>query len=257
MASYDVYARFYDLHFGDVDTDLFMIEQFAARYGSPILELACGTGRVLLPLARQGYQVTGVDVSPGMLEVARRKIAAENLTNRITLVEQDMRELDLDARFNLAFVAVNSFMHLLNTDDQLAALTRIRHHLNPGGLLLLDLFNPDLARLLDMKGQVILDQSTTDPDTGHLVMRFHADTVDLGQQQIHVTFIIEEIDGECQVRRVVFPFEVRYLFRYELELLLRQAGFELEAVYGSYELDEYTGDSAKMIAVARRPAKRA
>jgi SAM-dependent methyltransferase len=254
MASYDVYARFYDLCFGDMDPDLLMIQQFAARCGSPILELACGTGRVLMPLARQGYQVTGVDVSPGMLEVARRKIAAENLADRITLVEQDMRKLDLDARFNLAFVAVNSFMHLLSTDDQLAALARIRHHLNPGGLLLLDLFSPDLARLLDMKGQMTLEQSMTDPDTGHPLMRFHTDTADLGQQQIHVTFIIDEMDGEGQVRRVVFPFDIRYVFRYELELLLRQARFELEAIYGSYDLDEYTGDSAKMIAVARRPA---
>ena len=253
MISYDIFARFYDLFFGGMDEDLFMIQQFAERCGSPILELGCGTGRVLVPLARQGYGITGVDVSPGMLEVARRKIAAENLGDRVTLLEGDMRELDLEARFNLAFIAVNSFMHILSTEDQLAALARIRHHLNPGGLFLLDLFNPDLVRLLDMKGQMILDESVTDPDTGHPVMRFHADKVDLGKQQIHAAFVIDEMDGEGQVRRVVFPFEVRYLFRYELELLLRQAGFELEALYGSYDLDEYTGDSAKMIAVARRP----
>jgi SAM-dependent methyltransferase len=254
MVSYDIFARFYDLCFGDMDEDLLMIQQLAERCGSPILELACGTGRVLVPLARQGYQVTGVDVSPGMLKVARRKVAAENLADRVTLLEGDIRELDLDARFNFAFIAVNSFMHLLSTHDQLAALSRIRHHLNPGGLFLLDLFNPDLARLLDMKGQMTLDESITDPDTGHQLMRFHADKADLGQQQIHVAFIVDEMDEEGQVRRVVFPFEIRYLFRYELELLLRQAGFELEALYGSYDLDEYTGDSAKMVAVARRPA---
>jgi SAM-dependent methyltransferase len=254
MASYDVFARFYDLCFGGMYDDLFMIQQFAERCGSPILELGCGTGRVLVPLARQGYQITGVDVSPGMLERAHRKVAAENLGDRVTLLEGDMRELDLGARFNLAFIAVNSFMHLLSTDDQLAALERIRHHLNPGGLFLLDLFNPDLARLLDMKGQMILDESVTDPDTGHPVMRFHVDKVDLGQQQIHAAFIIDEMDEKGQVRRVVFPYEVRYLFRYELELLLRQAGFKLEALYGSYDLDEYTGDSGKIIAVARRPA---
>jgi SAM-dependent methyltransferase len=254
MASYDVFARFYDLCFGDTVDDLFMIQQFAERCGSPILELGCGTGRVLLPLARQGYQITGVDVSPGMLEVARRKVAAENLVGRATLVEGDIRELDLDAGFNFAFIAVNSFMHLLSTDDQLAALARIRQHLNPGGLFLLDLFNPDLVRLLDMKGQMALDEAMTDPDTGHQLMRFHADKADLGRQQIHVTFIVDEMDEKGQVRRVVFPFEIRYLFHYELELLLRQAGFEIEAIYGSYDLDEYTGDSAKMIAVARRPA---
>jgi ubiquinone/menaquinone biosynthesis C-methylase UbiE len=250
---YDIYAPFYDLDYGDMEADLVMIEQFAARCGSPILELACGTGRVLLPLARQGYEVTGVDVSAAMLDVARRKVAAEGLVDRITLIEGEMQELDLEGRFNLAFVAANSFMHLLTTDDQLAALSRIRGHLNPGGLLLLDLFNPDLGRLLDFRGQVGLEKVMTDPETGHRLMRFHTQTVDLGQQRIQVTFMVDEVDGEGGVRRTLFPFSIRYLFRYELELLLRHAGFQLEAIYGSYDLDRFSSDSEKMIAVAQKP----
>jgi SAM-dependent methyltransferase len=254
MDNYDIYARFYDLDLGDMDADLFMIQQFAARCGSPILELACGTGRVLLPLARQGYDVTGVDVSPAMLEVAHRKVAAESLADRVTLVQQDMRDLVLDRRFNLVFVAVNSFMHLLTLDDQLAALARVRQHLNPGGLFLLDLFNPDLELLLGFRGHVGLDKVIADPDTGHRLMRFRTETVDLGRQIIRVTFIVDELDDEGRVQRTLFPFSVRYLFRGELELLLRHAGFEIEAIYGSYDLDEFTGESEKMIAVARQSA---
>jgi SAM-dependent methyltransferase len=252
MERYDIYARFYDLDFGEADADLFMYQQFASRCGSPILELGCGTGRVLLPLARQGYEITGVDLSQPMLEMARRKVAAENLSELVTLSQQDMRELELAGRFNMAFAAINSFMHLLNTDDQLAALARIRHHLNPGGLLLLDLFNPDLSRLLEARGQVGLAKVMTDPDTGHRLMRFHSDKVDLGQQTIHVTFVMDELDAEGSLKRTLFPFSIRYLFRFELELLLRHAGFEVEAIYGSYDLDEYSGDSPKMIAVASR-----
>ncbi len=250
MEDYDVYARFYDLEFGRMERDLVMIEQFAARCGSPILELACGTGRVLLPLARQGHDVTGVDVSAAMLDVARRKVAAENLEKRVTLVQQDMRGLALDGHFNLAFIAVNSFMHLPTADDQLAALTGIRRHLAPGGLLLLDLFNPDLGRLLDYQGQVHLDRTMVDPDTGHQVLRFRSEKVDLGLQTIYVTYLADEIDGEGRTQRTVFPFTVRYLFRYELEHLLWRAGYALEAVYGSYELDDWGGESDKMIAVA-------
>jgi SAM-dependent methyltransferase len=250
---FGIYARFYDLDLGDRDEDLLMIQQFADRCGSPVLELACGTGRVLLPLARQGVQITGVDVSPAMLEMARRKLAAERLTERVTLLEQDMRELTLGETFNLAVVAVNSFMHLLTTDDQLATLTRIRHHLNPGGLLLLDLFNPDPSRLLEFRGRVTLDKVMTDPDTGHRLMKFSSEQVDLGRQLIQVTVILDEVDGEGHVRRTLFPFSIRYLYRHELELLLRHAGFVVEAIYGSYDLDEFSGDSEKMIAVARRP----
>lgn len=253
MSQYDIYARFYDLDFGEADADLPMLQQFAARCGSPILELGCGTGRVLLPLVRQGYQVTGVDVSPAMLDLAHRKLDAENLTGRATLLQQDMRELDVDGPFNLAFTVINTFMHLTTTDDQLVALDRIYQHLNPGGLLVIDLFNPDLGRLLDLRGQLTLEKVMTDPDTGHCLMRFHADKVDLGQQTIHITFIVDEIDPEGRVQRTLFPFSVRYLFRYELELLLRHAGFEVEAIYGSYDLEEFASDSERMIAVARRP----
>lgn len=253
MDRYDVYAQFYDLEYGDLTADLLMIQQFAARCGSPILELACGTGRVLLPLAREGYQVTGIDVSPAMLELARRKVEAEDLADRVTVVEQDMRELALPGRFALAFVAVNSFMHLLNTEDQLAALDRIREHLKPGGLLLLDLFNPDLGRLLEFRGQVALEKVSVEPASGHRLMKFSTETVDLAQQTIRVTYVVERLDDEGHVQRTVFPFSMRYLFRYELELLLRYAGFEIEAIYGSYDLDDFGSESEKMIAVARRP----
>ena len=250
---FDIYARFYDPDLGDWDADLQMYEQFAARCGSPILELGCGTGRVLLPLARQGYRITGIDASAAMLDRARSKVAEEDLVGRATLLQQEMRELELAERFNLAFAALNSFAHLHTTDDQLAALARIRRHLHPGGLLILDLFNPDMARLLEPRGQVALAKVMTEPGTGHRLMRFDVEEVDLERQIVHTTYILDEIDAEGHVRRTLFPFSLRYLFRYELELLLRHAGFEIEAVYGSYDLDEFGGESEKMIAVARRP----
>ena len=231
-----------------------MIEQYAARCGSPILELGCGSGRLLLPLARQGYDVTGVDVSRAMLDLARQKLAAEvpALRGRVTLVQQDMRWLALGRRFNLAFVAINSFMHLLTPGDQLAALGAIRNHLEPGGLLLLDLFNPDLGRLLNMHGQVFMEKVLDHPETGRQVIKFRSERADLGQQIITVTFMVDELDAEGRPCRTLFPFRIRYLFRSELEHLLWRAGYALEAVYGSYELDEWNGESDKMITVARR-----
>ena len=250
---FDLYARFYDPDLGDFDADLPMYELFAARCGSPILELGCGTGRVLIPLARLGHRITGIDASTAMLEQAREKIAAEDLQDRVTLAEQAMGELALEEKFSLAFAALNSFAHLHSTDEQLAALARIRHHLNPGGLLVLDMFNPDLARLLDARGQVALARVMEGPSAGGRTMRFTTDEVDLGRQLIHTTYIVDEIDTGGQVRRTLFPFTLRYVFRYELELLLRHAGFEVEAIYGSCELDEFDGESEKLIAVARRP----
>lgn len=252
MDPYADYAWFYDLDYEGMDADLPMIEQFAARCGSPILELACGTGRALLPLAQQGHRLVGVDFSAAMLERARTKIQAAGLEERVTLVEQDMRRLALDQRFALAFIISNSFLALTTLDDQLAALRGIRQHLEPGGLLLLDQFNPDLGRLLDVQGRVTLTKVVADPHTGQTVAKFFSQSVDLGEQLIDTTLILDRMDGAGQVRRTLFPFTLRYLFRGELELMLRHTGFAVEAIYGSYDLDEYCGDSDRMIAVARR-----
>jgi SAM-dependent methyltransferase len=250
---YGAYARFYDLDLKDMEDDLPFLEGMAARCGSPILELACGTGRALLPLARRGFHVTGVDVSPAMLAIAQSRLQVAGLEGRVRLVQQDMRELDLGGRFNLAFALVNSFSHMLTLDDQLAALAAIRRHLEPGGILILDLFNPDMGRLLDFRGHVVLDKQMADPRTGHTITKYRSEQVDLGQQVIDVTYVMDEVDGEGRLRRTIFPFALRYFFRFELELLLRHAGLELEAMYGSYDLEEFGGESSKMIAVARKP----
>jgi SAM-dependent methyltransferase len=168
------------------------------------------------------------------------------------VVKQDLCDLNLDDRFRFAFAAVNTFLHLATRADQEEVLARIHRHLVPGGLVLFDLFNPDPGRLLDARGQVVLEKVMDDPETGHRLMKFYADHADLEQQTVRVTIFVDELDGEGHVQRTLFPFSLRYLYRSELELLLRQAGFEVEALYGSYELDEFCGDSDKLIAVARR-----
>ena len=249
---FESYARFYDLDYAGFDADLAMIQQFAARCGSPILELGCGTGRLLVPLAQQGYRLTGVDASRAMLDRARQKLSSGDLAERVSLVQQDLRRLELTERFQFAFAAVNSFLHLATRADQEEVLLRIRRHLVPGGLVLLDLFNPDPGRLLDARGQVILEKVMDDPETGHRLMKFYTNSADPEQQTVHVTVFVDEVDGEGQLQRTLFPYTLRYLYRSELELLLQQAGFEVEALYGSYELDEFGGDSDKLIAVVRR-----
>lgn len=251
MSQFDAFARFYDADYGAFVDDLAFYGELARRTGGPILELMCGSGRVLRPLAQAGYQVVGVDVSPALLELARQALADAGLLRRATLVEADVRAELSTGPFALALCAVNSFTHLETAEDQLAALQRVHAVLAPGGLLVLDLANPDPRELLRHDDELVLDKTFQLVD-GTSVQKFVAQSVDMAEQQNHVTFLYDEIGSDGLVRRATLPFTTRWLYRFELEHLLARAGFVLEAVYGSYDLDDYDADSPLLLVVAQR-----
>ncbi|HRX05231.1 MAG: methyltransferase domain-containing protein [Anaerolineae bacterium] len=252
MSDFDRFARFYDLDYDSFQEDVAMYLGFAERTGGPLLELGCGTGRLLLPLAEAGYEVTGVDMSEQMLAIARAKLDAGDLSDQATLLLADMREVQLEQRYRLAFIAINSFMHLTTMEDQLAALRTWRDALLPGGLLVIDVFNPNPQQLLEADGRVEMQGRWFDPDTGATVMKHFTRTLDDALQLQHVLFIYDEVLPDGTLRRTLAPFQARYLYRFEGELLLDKAGFTPEQVYGSYDLDPFTSESERMIFVARR-----
>lgn len=252
MTNFDCLARFYDLDYRAFQEDVALYLGFAQRTGGPLLELGCGTGRLLLPLAQAGYQITGVDLSAEMLAIARQKVEAAGLNDRITLVQADMRKVDLPQRFRLAFIAINSFMHLTTLEDQLTALRTCHRLLAPGGLLIIDVDNPSPQQLLEADGRLELQGRWFDPNSGATVLKSVSRLADPASQLQHILFIYDEVFPDGQVRRTLAPFQARYLHRYEGELLLDKAGFTPEQVYGSYDLDPYENDSERMIFVARR-----
>jgi SAM-dependent methyltransferase len=252
MADFDRFARFYDLDYEPFQEDVALYLGFAERTGGPLLELGCGTGRLLIPLARAGYDITGVDMSPRMLEVAQAKVDAADLGERVHLVQADMRSVQLPQQYRLAFIAINSFMHLTTLEDQVQALRAWRSLLLPGGLLVIDVYNPNPQALLEADGRIELHGRWFDPATGATVLKQTSRTLDDARQLQHVLFIYDEVFPDGQVRRTLAPFQARYVYRFEGELLLGKAGFTPQQVYGSYDLDPYTSDSERMIFVARR-----
>lgn len=251
MSEFDAFARYYDADYGGFEDDVPFYRELARRAGGRVLEAMCGTGRLLLPLAQAGLRVAGVDVSGALLDRARARLDAAGVLERAELIEADIRERAPRGPFALAIVAINSFMHLASADDQLAALGQIHAALRPGGLLAIDLFNPDPRALAEQHGALVLDKRFTLED-GTRVQKFVAQQSDMAEQTSHVTFIYDEIDAEGRVRRGELPFAMRWLYRYELEHLLARAGFAIEAVYGSYELDEYASGAELMLTVARK-----
>lgn len=251
MNEFDGFARYYDADFGYFEDDVPFYRELARSSGGPILEAMCGTGRVLLPLAQAGYRVTGLDISPALLEVAREKIQEEGLSGQAELIEADICLDAPQGPYGMAFIALNSFMHLTNTRSQLAALQRIHGALRPDGILALDLFNPDLRAIANYNNNMVFDKTMT-LDDGTQVYKFVTQDADPANQILSVQFFYDELGKDGIVRRNVRPFELRWLYRYELEHLLARAGFKLEAVYGNYDLDEYSAGSDLMLTVARK-----
>lgn len=247
---FDRFARFYDGEYGAFDADLALYRGFAERAEGPILELGCGTGRVLLALAEAGFDVVGLDTSAAMIEIARAKAQALGVSDRVRLIQGDMRQFELDCHFGLIYCAINSFMHLETQADQLAALSCCHRHLLPDGLLVLDLFPPNVEDLANDDGRLIVQGTWQDPTSGATVIKQYTRQVDLAEQTIHVQFFYDEVFPDRTLRRTIAPFTMRYLGRYEAELLLEKAGFALEAIYGSWEMDPFVSESERMILVA-------
>lgn len=132
------------------DVDFFV--EMAQRSGGPVLELGCGTGRVLIPTAKSGIEIVGLDASPLMLSVCREKLLSDSkhVGSKVTgLVQGDMRAFELGRRFSLVTIPFRPFQHLLTVEDQMSCLENIRKHLVAGGKLVLDVFNPSLPHLAD------------------------------------------------------------------------------------------------------------
>ena len=247
----ELIARHYDLLYNQFEDDIDMWDHLTADIDGPILEVGCGTGRLLLPLARLGHQLSGLDLSDLALQQARQKLETERLLRQVTLHQADMRTFSLDQQFELAFVPLNTFMHCHTVDDQLATLERLHAHLVPGGELVIDLFNPDLGLFAEADGRLYFEDEFTDPTSGNTVQLFWRHDLDLGEQMRHMIYLLDEIQTDGQLCRTRIPFSLRYFHRFEIELLLRAAGFSIEALYGDYDLTDFHGHSPRLIVFAQ------
>lgn len=252
--TFDRLAEYYDLEHGDIQEDIPTWLDFARAADGPVLDLACGTGRVLLPLAQAGYAVTGVDISPEMLERARAKASSLALHHKPRLLLGDVRDLDIEppTSFGLAIVALNSLMHLATQEEQRRALACAGAHLVPGGRLVFDLFNPDVVVDEAKDGQLFLHCLHYLGDTRSHLLHFQSPRTDRAGQTIQMHNYYDEIAPDGNVRRTLAPFRLRYLTQAEVRLLVPAAGLELDAVYGDYDLSPFTTDSPRLVVVARR-----
>jgi SAM-dependent methyltransferase len=218
----------------------------ARQIAGPVLELACGTGRLTIPLAQDGHEVVGLDASPTMLRAAREKARVEGL--EITFLEDDMRSFALPRRFGLVLVGCNSLAHLTGTEDLLACLAAVRRHLGPGGILAFDIVNPDLRTLTRPPSERIRLDLGPNPSSGIPVeeVAFYDPVRQVRTARLRVC---EPVPG-CAAGELA-ALHLRLIYPQELPLLLEAAGLELVARFGDFARNPLTSASLNQICIAR------
>ncbi len=246
-SGYEGVGEYYDLFADNSDIPFFI--EYANKMGSPILDLAAGTGRVTFALANAGFEVVALEKSKSMLSVARRKLEQSpiEVALRVKLIEGSMKNFALNRKFSLIIVP-NSFSHLLTSDDQLLALWCIKNHLKDDGIFILDLYSG-----AHQYEQATFEDSPRKLPDGSIVRRIGEITSNLAQQLMRVDLCYIRQDAEGKVlgeTKVVSGAAL--IFNREVDLLIRISGLNVEEEFGDFEKHPYTHDSGRRIFILRK-----
>ncbi len=238
---YALAARYYDGAYQNnpaINDAPFYLD-LARRYGGPILEIACGTGRILLEIAREGIEICGIDSSQDQLAVLNSKLQSEPERTRklVQILRDDMRTFSLQRKFRLVLIPFRPMQHMYTVEDQISALNAAKAHLLPDGTLAFDVFYPNYTMLLQKTDEEMFDvQWWPLHDAAHVVRRYFRRTkVDFLRQYFEGEFIYRTFEGDQLVREERSPLKMGYYTYPHLLLLFRHCGLEVVEQYGGFE----------------------
>lgn len=219
-------------------------ERQISKYGSPVLELACGTGNYLVTLSQNDVEISGLDISDEMLHAAERRAEHENTATN--LINADMRSFDLNQKFALVFVAGNSFQHLNILQDVEACFASVKKHLEPAGRFIVEVFNPSLELLNRSPNEryFVGEYKTKD---GWIVLTENV-RYDAATQINHLDW---HYKNQFAREEQTVSFTMRQFFPTELDALFRYNNFQIEHKFGDFDESNFTSQSPKQIVVAR------
>ena len=219
----------------------------ARMTGGPVLELGVGTGRVAIPIAKDGYELVGIDRSRAML--ARAEQHARRARVSLRLVESDMRSFSLDRAFALITIPFNTFL-MLTPDERWSCLARCREHLAPAGRLAIDVFQPDPNKVAGVDGGVREEWRRKDPQTGNFITKFSSTRSNVEETTFRWWFD-EELEGGG-IQRITREATLHFIYRGEAELLFPAAGFQLDSLHGDYDGSPVEPTSPHLLLLLRR-----
>ena len=244
-------AEAYDVLLGDLGYDRDFYLKLARESPGPVLEVACGTGRILIPCMQAGVDIDGLDQSPAMLDRLRSK--AEALRLKPKLYAADMRDFTLPRRYALIFIAFNGFVHCLTTADQLKTLRVCREHLLARGLLVFNIFYPGLQFLNGPQGTPVLEAEATHPVSGRTVRMFDTRTLHRVEQIQHSEIEVQEVESDGTIiSSKTSETDMRWTFKPEMQILMRLAGYANFEIYGDFDRRPLTRENDHMIVIASK-----
>ena len=239
------HARLYDLMFpgGGPAVDFYRAE--ADRQGGRVLELGCGTGQKLIPIASDGHPCVGLDFSSDMLAEAQRKADERGVT--VEWTQGDMCAFDLGRTFDFVFITANSLLHLHEAEDLVSCFRSVRTHLAPGARFVFDVFNPDVRILAEADGVRRTRESLSfmDPDRGNVSV----DVAEIYDASAQVTRGTWHLSTHSEPDFVVAPLDVRSIFPQELPLLVSLGGLRLVERFGDWSGRPFAADTPLQLCV--------
>jgi SAM-dependent methyltransferase len=256
LDSYTTSAKYYDGAYAAKSdlVDLPFYLDLAKKIGGPLLEMGCGTGRVLLPIARAGLEIHGLDSSRDMLEILRGYIAQEptEVQRRIVVHEDDMRTFRTQKKYALVTIPFRPMQHMYTVEDQVAALKTAVIHLQDDGVFVFDVFFPKFELLAAGIGEEYLEMEWP-AGTGRTIRRyFRKDSVDKVHQFFTATFIYRTYEGEVLVDEETAPLKLSYYTYPHLKALFQLVGLEVMEEYGSFASKPLDNDATDMVFVLKK-----
>jgi len=252
MKLYEKWAEFYDALYDNQgqNKDIPFLLNLIGKHGGPVLECACGTGRVMIPIAEAGFEIRGIDMSDEMLAILKKKLSKlpKKVRERITHEKKDMVNFDLGEKFRTCLIAFTSLYHL-ETDGEIRKLLRcVRKHLEKNGVLIIDVFdfNPDHPQgKFRLEGEVKDSKGRTIKKYGKTIF---------GKNQVNDCWFKIAIEEKGRKKEIIKKFKLHYLLHDQMWKLLESEKFKVLKVYGNYNFEPYDTKKLndKMIFVAKK-----
>ena len=244
-SDFDSWSEIYDIIHADLTDDIKFYVEEAVFSNGRTLEIGCGTGRVAIPMAQAGANVTAIDISETMLKTLSRKISPENIA--LKPIRMDMRTLSLPDIFDLIIIPFHGFQSLLQHEDQVECLESLRRHLTRNGTLIINLFVPDRNMLEQEQNKIYFIKNVPLTDDDRSITLWHSSHFDIPNQIITTRLFIDFNESGRIVESQVRDFSLRYIHRYEAEYLFKSSGFELKNLFGDFERNNFGPNSEEMI----------